>query len=87
MQTTQISFEIPTQLLNTLNQTRGELTSQMRLWTAVQLFKSHKLTFGQASELAGLSRDPFLSELDHYEIPLIDYSPEDLDMELQRFEA
>ena len=59
----------------------------MRLWTAVQLFKSHKLTFGQASELAGLSRDPFLSELDHYEIPLIDYSPEDLDMELQRFEA
>ncbi|MCA9962255.1 MAG: UPF0175 family protein [Anaerolineales bacterium] len=84
MSTQQISFEIPTRLLHTLNQNQDEFTAQVRLWAALQLFQAHKLTLGQAIELADLSREQFLFELDRRQIPLIDYDPAELENELTR---
>ena len=84
---TQISFQISESILQALNQSRDEFVSQMRLFTALQLFKNHKLSFGQAAELAGLSREKFLIELDNYKLDLIDYDASELEQELKRFEA
>jgi predicted HTH domain antitoxin len=64
----------------------AEFTSQVRLFTALQLFKRHKLSLGKAAELAGLDREQFMVELDRYEIPMIDYDPDELEEELKRFE-
>ncbi|HEX9652871.1 MAG TPA: UPF0175 family protein [bacterium] len=86
MEKTQITFQIPESILHSLNQNREEFTLQTRLLTALQLFKNHKLTFGQATELAGMNREEFLSEVDKYEIDLIDYSASELDEELERFQ-
>ena len=58
---------------------------QLRLYTALQLFKKHKLSFGKAAELAGISRDEFLIELDRNKIDFIAYDPSDLEKELERF--
>ena len=55
---------------------------QLRLYTALQLFKKHKLSFGKAAELAGISRDEFLIELDRNKIDFIAYDPSDLEKEL-----
>lgn len=85
MQTTEIRFEIPEHILNALNQDILEFTRQMRLTTALQLFKDHKLSFGKAAELAGTSRDEFLIQLDKNEIDFIAYDPAELEEELKRF--
>jgi predicted HTH domain antitoxin len=87
MKATQISFEIPESILQALNQSQDEFIGQVRLLAALQLFKNHKLSFGQAAELAGLSKDRFLIELDNYSIDLIDYDPAELEQELERFRA
>ena len=87
MRATQINFQISESILQTLNQSRDEFIDQMRLFTALQLFKNHKLSFGQASELAGLSREKFLIELDNYNIDLIYYDASELEQELERFQT
>ena len=87
MRTTQITFDIPENILQALNQDRDEFTQQTRLFTALQLFKDHKLTFGQAAELAGMKKERFLVELDKHNIDLIDYDPSELEEELERFQG
>ncbi|MFQ5822152.1 MAG: UPF0175 family protein [Candidatus Heimdallarchaeota archaeon] len=86
MRTTQIAFDIPESILHTLNQNRDEFTQQTRLFAALQLFQNHKLTFGQAAELAGMTKERFLVELDKYGIDLIDYDASELEEELERFQ-
>lgn len=86
MKTKQISFEVAEGILHSLNQSPDEFTAQARLLTAVQLFQFHKLSFGQAAELAGVNQDRFLVELDSLNIPIINYSTAELDEELARFQ-
>ena len=52
---TNVNFEIPEKILYALNENISEFTSQMRLFTALQLFEQHKLSLGKASTLAGIS--------------------------------
>jgi predicted HTH domain antitoxin len=78
-----ISFEIPDSFLLSMNQTQEEFTEKVRLTIALELFRSHKLSFGKASELTGLSKELFKLELFRRNIPLIDYSPADLEKELE----
>ena len=85
MKMTDIKFKIPEEILNALNQDKIEFTKQSRLYTALQLFKNHKLSFGKAAELAGISRDEFLIELDKNNIDYISYDSEELKSELKRF--
>jgi len=85
MKTTEIFFEIPVDILNSLNQDKKEFTEQSRLYTALQLFKEHKLSSGQAAALAGMNKFQFWMELGKHEIPLIDYDPSELEDELKRF--
>ena len=53
---TSVHFEIPEEILYTLNESIAEFTSQVRLFTALQLFSRHKLSLGKAAEVAGLAR-------------------------------
>jgi len=86
MATASVRIEIPEEILYALNENITEFTLQMRLFTALQLFKKHKLSLGKASNLAGMDKDQFMLELDRNEIPLIDYNPDELKEELARFE-
>jgi predicted HTH domain antitoxin len=83
---TNVNFEIPEEILYALNENISEFTSQMRLFTALQLFEKHKLSLGKAATLAGISKEHFMVEMDKYGVPLINYDPEELDEELERFE-
>lgn len=85
MKTAEVYFEISEDILDVLNQNIMEFTQQSRLFTALQLYKNHKLSFGKAAELAGISKDEFLIALDKNEIDFIDYDPADLEAELERF--
>lgn len=81
-----VHFEIPDEILYALNENITEFTSQVRLFTALQLFKRHKLSLGKAADLAGMDKEQFMVEMDRHEIPLIDYDPDELDEELKRFD-
>lgn len=85
MKTSEIYFEIPEEILYTLNLNKEEFTKQSRLFTATQLFKNHKLSSGQAAVLAGMDKFQFWMELGKLKIPLIDYDPSELKEELKRF--
>jgi len=80
-----VHFEIPEDILYALNENIIDFTSQTRLFTALQLFSRHKLSLGKAAQLAGIKKEHFLMEMDKYDIPLIDYEPEELEEELARF--
>ena len=85
MKTAEIYFQIPVNILSSLNQNKDEFTKQSRLYTAIELFKTHKLSSGQAAELAGMGKFQFWMELGKLKIPLIDYDPAELEDEQERF--
>ncbi|MCH7675918.1 UPF0175 family protein [candidate division KSB1 bacterium] len=87
MATTQIHFDISESILQSLNQNKEEFTQQTRLFTTLELFKNHKLTFEQAAELAGMDKKRFLVELDKHKIDLIDYDSSELEKELESFQT
>ncbi len=80
---TKVDFEIPEEILYSLNENISEFILQMRLFTALQLYGDHKLSLGKAAELAGIDNEHFIEELDKHDIPLIDYSPSELKEELE----
>lgn len=86
MKTAEVCFEIPEEILNSLNQNINEFIQQSRLYTAQQLYKSHKLSFGKAAELAGMSKEEFMIELDKTQIDVIAYNPSELEAELEKLE-
>lgn len=86
MSMVKIKFEIPEEILYSLNKSASDFAAQMRLLTALQLFKDHKLSLGKAAELSGLNKEGFIFELDRYKIPTIDYDAAELDEELLRLE-
>jgi predicted HTH domain antitoxin len=86
MRTTEIRFDVQEDILNALNQNINEFTMQLRLYAALLLFEKHKLSFVKAAELAGISRDEFLIEMDKNEIDFIAYESSELERELARFQ-
>jgi predicted HTH domain antitoxin len=63
--------------------TSEELIAQIRLMAALKMFELGKLSSGKAAELAGLTRVEFLEMCGRYRVPVFNYSPEALDVELR----
>ncbi len=85
MANTTISFDISSEILASLNEDASELSEQVRVFAALQLYKNHKLSFGKAIDLAGIGREDFLTELKRNGIDFINYKPSDLQNEITRF--
>ena len=81
----EVKFDIPEGLLLSLNESASEFSHDVRLFSALHLFKLHKLSLGKAAELAGMNKYDFMLKLSENEIPVVDYDPEELDRELDRF--
>ncbi len=56
-----------------------EVTAEeARLLLAIKLYETHKLSLGQAAQLAGYSKRTFMEILGQHSIPIFDYPPEEL---------
>lgn len=55
---------------------------EAKMALASKLYERGKLTLGQAAELAGYSKETFMELLAEYNVPLINYSPEELDEDI-----
>ena len=80
-----VNIQIPDQVFVALNENTEELSKQMKLYTAMEMFKKHKLTLKQAADLADYSLPAFFHELNIHEIDIIDYDPDELEMEMEIF--
>ena len=73
-----IQFELPDEILITLKETPEELTREIRMLAAVQLYQKGKLSSGRAAELAGVSKVSFLQALSRSNVPIFNLSGEEL---------
>ena len=49
---------------------------------AIKFYETGRLSLGKAAELAGYSKRAFIEVLGHHQIPIFNYSPEELRKEL-----
>ena len=79
----QITMDIPEYF--GLDKTKPEIANTLKLYAALALFQTGKLSAGAATELAGVDRYTFMAECKKHDIPTINYTPEDLEAELADF--
>lgn len=77
-----LTIHIPGEIRQMLNRTREELGRDMRLYTALMLFRTGKLSSGAAAEMAGVPRIMFLDLCAEHDIPVSQISGDDLRREL-----
>lgn len=70
-----------TQIIN-LNLPNQISENEIKLLLAIKMYELNKVTLGQASKIAGLSKATFMEILGKYKVPIFNYSPEELREEL-----
>jgi predicted HTH domain antitoxin len=77
-----LTVEIPETIRQALQRTPAEMARDMRLYTALMLFRAGKLSSGAAAELAGVPRVLFFDLCAEHQIPVSQITPADLEREL-----
>ena len=78
-----ISFDVPQELLASLNTGPVDLEKNMRLVAAMTYFQEKKLSLGKAAQLAGLNRLEFMDQLAQKGIVVFDYDESILHSDLR----
>ncbi|MEZ0368068.1 MAG: UPF0175 family protein [Candidatus Sericytochromatia bacterium] len=76
-----IEFEVPDQLGLLL--APQDLTAAFKLNNAMILFQEGKVSIGLAAELAGTGIYDFMMACGRHDIPVVNYSPEELQAEIE----
>lgn len=79
---TQLTISVADSILTSLNMKADELALSMRKEFALKLFGDGKLTSVQAANFCGMNIYDFISTASQADIPIIDYSIEEVDQEL-----
>ncbi|MCI5220953.1 MAG: UPF0175 family protein [Candidatus Electrothrix sp. LOE2] len=69
-----------------LNIDSAGMAQKLKLYTAMFMFQKGQLSAGAACEFAGVDRYTFLTACDRYNIPVVNYAPEELEQELKMLE-
>jgi len=81
---TNLNIAIPSELLLVLRENEKEFALNMKKFTALNLFKNHKLSIGQCAALANMTKEDFIYFLGENKVSLFEYLNEDvLQEELQ----
>lgn len=76
----EITLRVPEQYL--VSEDPSELGRRVALYAALLMFRAGELSAGAAAEFAGVDRFVFAAECQKHGIPLVDYSPAELEAEL-----
>ncbi|OQW99290.1 MAG: hypothetical protein BWK80_63210 [Desulfobacteraceae bacterium IS3] len=77
-----LTVHIPNEIRHTLNRTPEEMERDIRLYSALMLFRLGKLSSGTASVMAGIPRVMFLDLCSEYDIPVSQITTEELQREV-----
>jgi predicted HTH domain antitoxin len=78
-----VSFDVPRDILYSLSSNVTDFIKDIRLYSALELFRKHKLSIGKAALLAEKSKEVFMDILAENNINFIDYSAEELKQEFK----
>ncbi len=76
-------IDYPEDLELAVSITQQEFADQIRLMAALKMFELDKLSSGKAAQLAGITRVAFFELCGRYQVPVIQYKPEELEAELK----
>lgn len=77
----QITVDIPDEMLVALKLTTEEVAESVRMAAAVKFFELGRLSSGAAAQLAGVPRPVFLSRLADYGVSTFDLTAEEMSKE------
>ena len=80
----QAVINVSDSIMLALNESKDEFLKKIKIFAAMEYFKEEKLSLGKAAELAEMDKIDFMFYLGKHNIPVINYSPEDLEEELER---
>jgi len=81
-----LTLRVPSEIGRMLNRTPEEVGRDLRLYSALMLFRLGKLSSGAAAALAGIPRVLFLDLCAEYDIPVSPVTPEELRREVEDLE-
>lgn len=79
----QITLEVPEKF--GFDKSQNEVGRTLKLYAALGLFQSGKLSASAATELAGIDRYAFMAKCKQNDIPTINYSADDLKADLANY--
>ncbi len=77
-----LAIDYPASLPAVLHQTRDEFENEARMSMAVKLFERKRVSSGIAAQMAGVPRAIFLLNLQHFEVPMVNLSAEEIESDL-----
>lgn len=78
----QIAISVPDDYA--LNYTHQEIARNLKLYTALLMFRAGQISAGAACEFADIDRYAFLSACDQHRITVIDYDEDEIEADLER---
>lgn len=82
MNTRTLSLDVPESVFAALRKSPDQFVREMRIAAAVKWYELGQLSQGKAAEIAGLSRDEFVSALARFKVSPFQYTAEELNEEL-----
>jgi len=76
----QLTIQIPD--IYFVNYQKQKIEKQVKLYTALMMFRSGQVSAGAACEIAEIDRYTFIVECKNNDIPIISYSIEDIENDL-----
>ena len=77
-----LTLRMPSEIRQMLNRTPEEISRDLRVYSALMLFRIGKLSSGAAAALAGIPRVLFLDLCAEYDIPVSQITPDELSREV-----
>ncbi len=81
METVTIQMEVSKDFLYAFDLNTNRISRELKLLSAIELFREHKISMGKAAEFADMDKYMFQKELASREIAIIDYDIEDVKAE------
>ena len=80
----QLTLQIPD--IYFVNFQKQNIVKQIKLYTALMMFRSKQVSAGAACEIAEIDRYTFIEECKKYDIPVINYNADEIENEIQQYQ-
>jgi predicted HTH domain antitoxin len=81
MERVKIHMEVSKDYLYAFDLNENRLSRELKLLSAIELYREHKISMGKAAEFAEMDKYMFQKELASRDIPTIDYDIEEVKTE------
>ena len=80
----QLTLQIPD--IYFVNFQKQNIVKQIKLYTALMMFRSKQVSAGAACEIAEIDRYTFIEECKKHDIPVINYNADEIENEIQQYQ-